>query len=78
MILKATCFKAKKRRLESLLFRGPDGSRTRVRKRIPFPSTIIVHFGDSPPATDVHVFSRPVSSDTTAQGRNPERRFSHR
>ena len=24
--------------------RGPDGSRTHVRKRIPFPSTIIVHF----------------------------------
>jgi len=32
-------------RLKSAVFdRGPDGSRTHVRKRIPFPSTIIVHF----------------------------------
>ena len=56
---------------------GPDGSRTHVRKQIPFPSTIIVRFEASPPIKDAHVFYRPVSSDTPGARRNWIRRFSH-
>lgn len=56
---------------------GPDGSRTHVRKQIPFPSTIIVRFEASPPIKDAYVFYRPVSSDTPGARRNWIRRFSH-
>ena len=57
---------------------GPDGSRTRVRKQIPFPSTIIVRFCDSPPQKDAHVLLRPVSPDTPmSEGKRPCR-FSHK
>ena len=56
--------------------RGPDGSRTHVRKQIPFPSTIIVHF-QIPHYKKLCTasYSR-YPLDTPEFGRNRSRRFS--